>query len=200
MVSASLSLALALSLVAPAVNAAEVTKGSIDTAIMTARYHEDVDTCNKRESEVDVFDRTSKVDGAPTTTQGVTVWTNAYNECTGEFAFFYGTKALDAGELTRKGLDTATLDATLSICDNQTFACTPAHVTLTWTGSGDTFRTTDGYKFWQDGAYTKFKETALTRSAVDVQGSILSAGRDWAVGLQDVEFFSFSNSEQLIIK
>jgi hypothetical protein len=165
-----------------AMAAVESFKFKGESAFATFSSVDPNDSCIQVAADVFVSEGVQKGGpGKPETTSQLFVQLVRFNNCTGEvLVSAFGSPTLSAEAFQVDKLNSATLNATVEVCDAVSGSCLPAEISLTWTGSGEVVR--DKFSFHSDSGRCKIRsQSKSTSRAAVATGSVTAFGTNFTV-------------------
>jgi hypothetical protein len=166
-----------------------------ETAFVAFSGPDPNDACIQRAAFVLATEgRVKEGPGTPEAVSEVSVGIFQYNNCTNEELLENrGTATVSAEAFqVQNQLNTATLRATVEVCDENSSNCFPVDINLTWTGTGDVMRD----KFTHHDTFGSCKlflrSLAKSRTAV-ASGSVTALGINFATG--DINFAQIASTK-----
>jgi hypothetical protein len=190
------------SLSLPAMAATE--KYQVKGQSANAGFYQVADECTSTSVYVSAFDNLTKdAPGAPTAQKQAYLDYYSFNACTGQSTYGYGTSS-DATFKPNTQLSSATLTGTFTLTEYPFGTEDPqgttktAQVSLTWTGTGDTYRGNSHSHYQGPGFISNSRYTGTYRDA-QVSGTVLLDGKNLISGLESYGSLNSSNSGYLQI-
>jgi hypothetical protein len=172
----------ALTVPATALASVESFKFHGNSAFATFSGPDPSDACIQVAADVFVSEGLSKEGpGKPETVSQLFVQLVRFNTCTGEvLVSAFGSPTLSAEAFQVDKLNTATLNATVEVCDSVSDSCGPATINLTWMATGEVVR--DKFSFHSDAGRCKIRSQSLSTSRAAVAtGSVVAFGTNFTL-------------------
>lgn len=144
--------------------------------------------------------------GKPAASESIFVYADEYDFCSDTYLYAVGEAPLAADEADfgkQHSPDSASVSKSVELCvyigDGTPLGCEECAVDMTWTSSGDTYRSISRFMNWSPGIKTSFRDNSTAREAT-VSGSIADPGEgDVLAGLSSFAFLYVSNGGSVTV-
>lgn len=154
------------------------------------------DECSSTYVDVSAFDNLTKAaPGAPSSQVGAYISYSTYNYCNGAYSYGYGFSDTATVIINNS---TASVSGSFTIYDYYSGTSQTGDVNLTWTATGNTYRSNYHNHYQGPGFLSNYRSKSTSRDA-EVTGYVNINGTNVITGLTSYASLSYSNSGSLTI-